>query len=182
MCSWSAWIKLKGSVTHPTTSFSGEKEKRGILIVRISPGDFTLCQDVMALLAPGLEVPAFCSRQSMIIRGEVTLAGEAMAAWKFASCKRIMCFGWDESTKFGDAVISCNFQIEHFDGSIEDVCLRGLSILPHGGTSAAVFAHIESHFFRHARRMLTLWMDDYEKKHGGAGRCATHAYVRVSSK
>eukprot|EP00966_Prymnesium_polylepis_P312811 7228583-Prymnesium_polylepis.1 len=60
-----------------------------------------------------------------------------MAAFKFAKAVRILSFGWDESTKFGDAVFSCNAQVRNADGTIEDVCLRGLSALPEGGKSAA---------------------------------------------
>lgn len=55
-------------------------------------------QDVLDLVAPELEIPAPCERSSQIQRGEVTLTGEAMAAWKFAKCKRVMTVGWDEST------------------------------------------------------------------------------------
>ena len=53
-----------------------------------------------------------------------------MAAYKFASAKRVVSFGWDESTKYGDAIFTCNFQLEFTDGSIEDVCLRGLALHP----------------------------------------------------
>ena len=53
-----------------------------------------------------------------------------MAAYKFASAKRVVSFGWDESTKYGDAIFTCNFQLEFTDGSIEDVCLRGLASSP----------------------------------------------------
>ena len=53
-------------------------------------------QDVLSIIAPGIDIPAACERQSRILRGETTLAGEAMAAWKFAKCKRVVWFGWDE--------------------------------------------------------------------------------------
>lgn len=45
-------------------------------------------QDVVDLLEPGLELPASCDRMNRIMRGEVTLAGEAMAAYKLAACKK----------------------------------------------------------------------------------------------
>ena len=129
-------------------------------------------QDVFALLAPEVQIPAASDSHIHKMRGEVTLAGEAMAAWKFAKAKRIMCFGWDESTKFGNAVFSCNFQVQHEDGSIEDLCLRGLSIMPEGGTSRAVLEHIEKRILSHSRRLLTLWMQTFEKANGGAGSWA----------
>ena len=64
--------------------------------------------------------------------------------------------GWDESTKFGDAVFAINCIVEYFDGTRESVCLRGLTILPDGGTSKAILNHIETHIFAHSRRILTL--------------------------
>ena len=100
------------------------------------------------------------------MRGEVTLAGEAMAAFKFAKCKRVLCFGWDESTKFGNAVFSCSFQVEHFDGTREDLCLRGLSIMPEGGTSKAVLKHIETRILAYSRAILAKWVEVHEKQHG----------------
>ena len=129
-------------------------------------------QDVLAMIAPELEIAATCERQSRMLRGETTLAGEGMAAWKFATSKRIVWFGWDESTKFGDAVFSCHFVIEHYDGTREDICLRGLTILPDGGTSAAVLEHIEKRILSYSRRILTLWMEAHEKLHGAGSWAA----------
>ncbi|EOD24721.1 hypothetical protein EMIHUDRAFT_206823 [Emiliania huxleyi CCMP1516] len=111
-------------------------------------------QDVLDVLCPGHGVPAACARQSKLMRGEVTIAGEAMAAFKFAASRRVISFGWDESTKFGNSVFSCDFQLEHFDGTIEDVCLRGLSILPHGGTSDTVLMTDTCNGARCTRRMV----------------------------
>ena len=71
------------------------------------------------------------------------------------------------STKFGDGVFSCNAQVQYADGSSEDICLRGLSVLPEGGTSAAVLAHIERGIFVHACRLLSKWMAGYDKGSGG---------------
>jgi len=122
---------------------------------------------VLALVDPSLEIPAPCEKSLRRMRGEVTLAGEAMAAWKFAKAKRIVWFGWDESTKFGDAVFSCHFVIEYHDGTREDICLRGLTILPEGGTSKAVLNHIEKRILGYSRRILTLWMKHHEKEHPG---------------
>jgi len=129
-------------------------------------------QDVLQLIAPELIVATPCVRSSQLQRGEVTLSGEAMAAWKFAACKRVMTFGWDESTKFGKAVFAVNFQLQSYDGTIEDVCLRGLTILPEGGTSKALLEHIEKRYFVYSRRMLTLWQEAHEKEHGAGSWAA----------
>ena len=132
--------------------------------------------DVLAIVAPGVDVPGTCKRQSQQLRTEVTVCSQAMAAFKFASAIRILSFGWDESTKFGDGVFSCNAQVQYADGTIENICLRGLSILPEGGTSAAVLAHIERRIFAHSRRLLCEWKTEYEKVSGGAGSWAAAGY------
>eukprot|EP00966_Prymnesium_polylepis_P268941 6212988-Prymnesium_polylepis.1 len=106
--------------------------------------------DVLQLVAPGVEVPGTTLRHAQLLRTEVTVSSQAMAAYKFAIATRIMCFGWDESTKFGDGVFSCNAQVQYADGSVEDICLRGLSILPEGGKSAAVLEHIEKRILAHS--------------------------------
>lgn len=128
--------------------------------------------DVLALVAPHLDLAQPCERQNQLMRGEVTLAGEGMQAWKFAACKRVMSAGWDESTKFGNAVFACNFQIENFDGSIENITLRGLSILPEGGTSKKLLVHIEKRILGYARERLTRWKEEYEAQNGGEGSWA----------
>jgi hypothetical protein len=129
-------------------------------------------QDVLELVAPGAEVPGTCAMQTRLLRTEVTVCSQAMAAFKFAKAVRIMSFGWDESTKFGDGVLSCNAQVKNADGTIEDICLRGLSILPAGGTSAAVLEHIETRIFAHSRRLLTEWKADFEKANGAGSWAA----------
>ena len=129
-------------------------------------------QDVVSLPIPDADVASCCERQNSICRGEATLAGEMMAAMKFAGCKRVLFAGWDESTKFGDAVLACTFLIEYYDGRREEVCLRGLSILPAGGSSAAILAHIDKNILAYSRRMLTLWMDEYEKLNGNGSWAA----------
>jgi hypothetical protein len=68
----------------------------------------------------------------------------------------VLCVGWDETTKFGDALITVNFQVEHYDGTIQDIQLRALSILPDGGTSKALLKHIEERIFAYPRRLLTV--------------------------
>ena len=121
--------------------------------------------DVFALL--GMDIPGCTDRQGRMLRGEVTIAGECIAAWKFAKAKRIkFAAGWDESTKFGDAVFACTFVIENFDGTEEETCLRGLSLIPDGTTSEAIRAHIEERHLAHARARLVSWRAWTEKKYG----------------
>ena len=136
--------------------------------------------DVLKLVAPDVEVPGTCTAQAQLLRTEVTVSSQAMAAFKFAMSIRVLSFGWDESTKFGDGVLSCNAQVKYADGTIENICLRGLSILPEGGTSAAVLAHIETRIFAHSRRLLTEWKVEYEKVNG-AGSWAAAGYPSSDS-
>ena len=123
-------------------------------------------EDIIQLLSPGAEIPAPCKRTLQRMRGEVTICGEAMAAFKFAKCKRVLFAGWDESTKFGNSVFAMTFMVEYFDGRREEVCLRGLTLLPAGGTSKAVLEHIETRIFTYSRHMLQLWIDEHEKVNG----------------
>ena len=123
-------------------------------------------EDVLALLMPDVEIPAPCTQTLRRMRGEVTLASEAMAAWKFAKAKRILFAGWDESTKFGDSVFAMTFMVEYFDGMREEVCLRGLTLLLAGGTSKAILEHIESRIFTYSRHVLSLWIEQHDKVHG----------------
>ena len=118
------------------------------------------------LVLPGNNVAAPCTRSSQIQRGEVTLSSEAMAAMQFAASKRVMTVGWDESTKFLNSVFAIYCQLEMFDGSITEVCLRGLTVLPEGGTSAAILAHIELNIFAYSRQILIYWKEEYEKENG----------------
>ena len=123
-------------------------------------------QDIIDLIMPGADIASPCARSSQIQRGEVTLTGEAMAAWQFAACKRVMTVGWDESTKFTNSVFAIYCQLEMYDGEIIEVCLRGLTILPDGGKSAAILAHIERRIFAYSRAILTYWKEEHERENG----------------
>ncbi len=124
--------------------------------------------DVAALR--GDEIPAPCAATLRRMRGEVTLVSEAMAAWKFAKAKRILFAGWDESTKFGDSIFAMTFLVENFDGGREEVCLRGITLLPTGGTAKALLEHIEARIFIHSRRILGLWIEVHEKANERRGQ------------
>eukprot|EP00966_Prymnesium_polylepis_P185545 4300768-Prymnesium_polylepis.1 len=39
-----------------------------------------------------------------------------------------------------------------------------MTILPDGGTSAALLAHIEQRIFAYSRAILMFWKEDYEKE------------------
>ena len=60
-----------------------------------------------------------------------------MAAFRVAQAKRIVSFGWDESSKFGLGLLSSNTQIETADGETVDVVMRGASLTA-GGTAEAI--------------------------------------------
>ena len=123
--------------------------------------------DVLRVIAPELNVVQATERQLQLMRTEVTIAGEALAAFRVALAKRILSFGFDESTKFGLGILSSNCQIEPHDnlGTTTDVILRGATLTA-GGTSEAVAADIEKNIFQHARRLLIEWKAVHEAKFG----------------
>jgi hypothetical protein len=71
-------------------------------------------------------------RQLKLMRTELAIAGEAMAAFRFGKARRIISFGFDESTKFGKGILSTNTQLELDDGKRVDVVLRGASLVAGG--------------------------------------------------
>ena len=99
------------------------------------------------------------------LRAETTILGEACAALQVLCAKRIISFGFDESTKRGDGIASTNLQIETIDGEIIDVVLRGAFVIP-GGTAEQVSAAMESKLFAHCRKLLRKWKALYEKECG----------------
>lgn len=109
-------------------------------------------------------------------RGELTIAGEAIAAFRVASCKRIISFGFDESTKFGLGMLATNTQIEPHDapGTSIDVLLRGVTLTA-GGTAKKIAASIETKLFSHARALLRGWKQTHEKRFGAGSWAAAGA-------
>ena len=99
------------------------------------------------------------------LRAETTILGEACAALQVLCAKRIISFGFDESTKRGDGVASTNIQIETMDGEVLDVVLRGAFVIP-GGTAEQVSAAMESKLFAHCRKLLRKWKEVYERMCG----------------
>ena len=86
--------------------------------------------DVLRLFASEEVIPMPCVREMQRMRHELTVAGECLAAFRVALCKRIISFGFDESTKFGLGLLSSSTQIEPHDapGTTVDVVLRGRSL------------------------------------------------------
>ena len=109
--------------------------------------------------------PLPCERTLQKMRGELTIASEAIAAFRVALCKRIISFGWDESTKFGLGLLSSNTQIEPHDapGTVVDVVMRGATLTA-GGTADAIAWSIDHKIFAHARKLLVGWKAEHEKQ------------------
>ena len=62
--------------------------------------------DAAALFLPGLEVQLPTPEEMRRWRQEATLLGEVCAAYRIAAAKRIISFGFDETTKFGEGFAS----------------------------------------------------------------------------
>ena len=132
--------------------------------------------DVLDTYAPDDNTPLPCEREVQKMRGELTIASEAIAAFRVALCKRIISFGWDESTKFGLGLLSSNTQIEPHDapGTMIDVVMRGATLTA-GGTAEAVSWAIEKKIFSHARELLVGWKAAHESAHGDGSWAAAGA-------
>ena len=123
--------------------------------------------EVLTLFASAEVVPLACERQMRKLRGEVTIAGEMIAALRVALCTRIISFGFDESTKFGLCLLSTNTQIEPHDarGTSVDVVMRGITLTT-GSTAEALAKDINDKLFQHARRLLTIWKEEHDRMFG----------------
>ena len=121
--------------------------------------------DAVKAYAPAAELQVPCERVIAQMRGELTVASEAIAAFRVALCKRIVSFGWDESTKFGIGLLSSNTQIETQGGDVVDVIMRGATLTA-GGTAQAIAWSIDRKIFAHARELLVGWRAAHEKEYG----------------
>ena len=119
--------------------------------------------DALSAYAHGTVEFLPCEREIAKMRGELTIASEAIAAFRVALSKRIISFGWDESTKFGLGLLSSNTQIETQEGEIVDVVMRGATLTA-GGTAEAIAWSIDTKIFSHARRLLADWKAAHEAK------------------
>ena len=121
--------------------------------------------DAIFTYAPDTNLKVPCEREIAKMRGELTVASEAIAAFRVALCKRIISFGWDESTKFGLGLLSSNTQIETQDGQIVDAIMRGATLTA-GGTAEAIAWSVDKKIFTHARELLTKWKAAHENEFG----------------
>lgn len=121
--------------------------------------------DAAHFLGSGMEVRVPDISTIRRMRQEATLLGEAISAFRIAQCERVVSFGFDETTKFGDGLASANFQIQTMDGDVCDEVLRGAFLIP-GGCAEQVAYAIESKLFARGRILLEKWRTIYEAKHG----------------
>ena len=123
--------------------------------------------DVLEVFAKEQVVPMPCLRQIQKMRGELTVAGECMAAFRVALARRIVSFGFDESTKFGLGLMSTNTQIEPHDapGETVDIVQRGATLTV-GGTAEEICKAIDEKIFAHSRRLLMGWRGEHESMFG----------------
>ena len=123
--------------------------------------------EVLSVYAPEEVTPQHCERAIRAMRIECTIAGEALNAWRFATARRIISFGEDESTKWGKSIITTNAQIEPHEapGTSVDIVLRG-GTLTAGGTSEALAKHLETEHLAHGRGLLERWRGAHEQRWG----------------
>ena len=123
--------------------------------------------DVLRTFATEKDVPLPCVDEIRRMRGQLTVAGECLAAFRVALARRIVSFGFDESTKFGMGLLSTNTQLEPHDapGTTIDVVQRG-ACLTAGGTAEEICKSIDVKIFSHSRRLLEGWRAEHEKIFG----------------
>eukprot|EP00965_Chrysotila_dentata_P092316 3047062-Pleurochrysis_carterae.AAC.2 len=76
-----------------------------------------------------------------------------LAARRVAELRRIVSFGFDETTNFQVGTLSTNVQGETVEGRIVDIILRGAFVIP-GGTADHVVEAVEKKLFARGRKYL----------------------------
>jgi len=109
--------------------------------------------DALRLMQPGAPVREPHAKQISKMRVEMGLAGQALAAYQFAGCKRVLCGGFDETTKLQTGLLSTNFQCEMEAGAVRNIVLQGVVIIP-GGTAAQVADAMATRVLGRARASL----------------------------
>lgn len=113
--------------------------------------------------APWLNPTAPTCETVQRCRFELRLVEEALAARRVAEAFRIRSIGYDETTKFGNASLTSNVQIQVIEGGqFEDVILRA-AYCPMGGTAELVVQSIESRCFARLRSLLRRWKALFEQ-------------------
>ena len=100
------------------------------------------------------------------LRAETSILGEMISAMQVAWAKRVLSFGFDETTKKGDGLASTNTQIETEEGEILDVVLRGAFFIP-GGCADQVARAMEEKLFSRGRKLIQKAKEVYERKNPG---------------
>eukprot|EP00965_Chrysotila_dentata_P020783 688096-Pleurochrysis_carterae.AAC.1 len=68
------------------------------------------------------------------MRSETAIAGEMLAARRVVELRRVISFGFDETTKVRVGTLSTNVQGETPDDRVVDIVLRGAFVIA-GGTA-----------------------------------------------
>lgn len=90
---------------------------------------------------------------------------QALAARRIAAAFSIRSIGYDETTKFGNASLTSNVQIQVFeDAPLEDVIVRA-AYCPLGATAELVVSTIETKCFSRLRDFLRRWKEMFERMH-----------------
>lgn len=121
--------------------------------------------DAARLLAPAQTVVVPTVGWIRKMRQEGTLLGELLSCFRVAKAKRVISFGFDETTKLGDGLASTNVQIEHASGHVSDEVMRGAFLIP-GGTAEQVASAMETKLFARGRRLLCKWQQVHEDLFG----------------
>lgn len=121
--------------------------------------------DAARFLMPGAQVRVPGINLIRKMRQEATLIGEAISAFRIGCCKRVVSFGFDETTKMGDGLASINIQIETEEGDMCDEVLRAAFLIP-GGCADQVARAIETKVFARSRKLLEKWLHIYEDRNG----------------
>ena len=71
----------------------------GLGMARMSPFMISPFMDMtLAILSPDQRIPQQCKRYTRALRSKLTIVTEGLAAWEPACARRILTFGFDETT------------------------------------------------------------------------------------
>eukprot|EP00965_Chrysotila_dentata_P112484 3718355-Pleurochrysis_carterae.AAC.1 len=111
---------------------------------------------VVRCVAPWLRCTEATYDTVLKLRSEMTVLGEMLAARRVAELKRVLSFGFDETSKFQIGTLSTNVQGEAADGRIVNIVLRGAFVIA-AGTAEHVVEAIENKLFSRGRKLLARW-------------------------
>eukprot|EP00965_Chrysotila_dentata_P258850 6213365-Pleurochrysis_carterae.AAC.1 len=96
------------------------------------------------------------------MRSEIAIAGAMLAARRVAELRRVISFGFDETTKFQVGTLSTNVQGKTTDGRVIDIVLRGAFVIA-GGTPEHVVDAVEKKLFVRGRMRLGRWIEKFNE-------------------